>query len=122
MIKSALAAVAALPFLGSAALAGPYVNIESNAGFTGSDYDGAVTDLHVGYEGGLGENAGYYVQAGPAIVSEDGGDSTTELSGKAGIGVDVTENVNVYGEVSFITIDGSDDNGYGTKLGVTYRF
>ena len=122
MIKSALAAVAAAPFFASSALAGPYVNIESNAGFTGSDYDGAVTDLHVGYEGGLGEKAGYYVQAGPAIVSEDGGDSTTELSGKAGIGVDVTDNVNVYGEVSFITIDGSDDNGYGTKVGVNYRF
>ena len=122
MIKSALAAVAALPVLGSAALAGPYVNIESNAGFTGTDYDSAVTDLHVGYEGGLGESAGYYVQAGPAIVSTDGEDRTTELSGKAGIGVDVSENVNVYGEISFITVDGSDDNSYGTKLGVTYRF
>ena len=122
MIKSALAAVAALPVLGSAALAGPYVNIESNAGFTGTDYDSAVTDLHVGYEGCLGENAGYYVQAGPAIVSTDGEDRTTELSGKAGVGVDVSENVNVYGEISFITVDGSDDNSYGTKLGVTYRF
>ena len=122
MIKSALAAVAALPVLGSAALAGPYVNIESNAGFTGSDYDGAVTDLHVGYEGALGESAGYYVQAGPAIVSIDGEDRTTELSGKAGVGVDVTENVNLYGEVSFLTIDGSDDNAYGTKVGVKYTF
>ena len=122
MIKSALAAVAATPFIASSALAGPYVNIESNAGFTGSDYDGAVTDLHVGYEGDLGESAGYYVQAGPAIVSIDGEDRTTELSGKAGIGVDVAENVNLYGEVSFITIDGSDDNGYGTKVGVKYTF
>ena len=122
MIKSALAAVAALPFLGSAALAGPYVNIESNAGFTGSDYDSAVTDLHVGYEGSLGESAGYYVQAGPAIVSVDGEDRTTELSGKAGVGVDLSESLNLYGEVSFITIDGSDDNGYGTKVGVKYTF
>ena len=122
MIKSALAAVAALPVLGSAALAGPYVNIESNAGFTGTDYDSAVTDLHVGYEGDLGDSAGYYVQAGPAIVSEDGEDRTTELSGKAGVGVDLSENLNLYGEVSFITIDGSDDNGYGTKVGVKYTF
>ena len=122
MIKSALAAVAAAPFFASSALAGPYVNVESNAGFTGTDYDAAVTDLHVGYEGNLGDSAGYYVQAGPAIVSVDGEDRTTELSGKAGIGVDLTENLNVYGEVSFITIDGSDDNGYGTKIGATYRF
>ena len=122
MIKSALAAVAALPILGSAALAGPYVNVEANSGFTGTDYEGTVTETHVGYEGPLGEKAGYYVQAGPAFVSPDGGDASTELSGKAGIGVDVTENINVYGEVSFITVDGSDDNGYGTKIGATYRF
>ena len=122
MIKSALAAVVAAPFFASSALAGPYVNIESNAGFTGTDYDSAVTDLHVGYEGALGESAGYYVQAGPAIVSIDGEDRTTELSGKAGVGVDVTENVNLYGEVSFLTIDGSDDNAYGTKVGVKYTF
>ena len=122
MIKSALAALAAAPFFASSALAGPYVNVESNAGFTGTDYDAAVTDLHVGYEGNLGDSAGYYVQAGPAIVSVDGEDRTTELSGKAGIGADVTDNINVYGEVSFITVDGSDDNGYGTKIGVKYTF
>ena len=122
MIKATLAAVAAAPLFAGAAVAGPYVNVETNAGWTGSEYNGAATDLHVGYEGGLGESAGYYVQAGPAIVSTDGEDRTTELSGKAGIGVDVSENVNVYGEISFITVDGSDDNSYGTKLGVTYRF
>ncbi len=122
MIKSALAAVAALPLIGSAAIAGPYVNVESNAGFTGADYDGAVTDFHVGYERPVGEKAGYYVQAGPAIVSIDGEDRTTELSGKVGVGVDVTESVNVYGELAFITLDGSDDIGYGTKVGVKYNF
>lgn len=122
MIKSAMAAVAALPLIGSAAIAGPYVNVESNAGFTGADYDGAITDFHVGYEGPIGETAGYYVQAGPAIVSIDGEDRSTEFSGKAGVGVDLTESVNVYGELAFITIDGSDDVGYGTKLGVKYSF
>ena len=120
MIKSALAAAAALPVLGSAALAGPYVNLEANSGFTGSDYEGTVTEAHVGYDGPLGESAGYYVQAGPAWVSEDGEPVDTELSGKVGIGVDLSESVNVYGELAFITTD--DDNGYGTKFGVTYRF
>lgn len=122
MIKSALAAVAAAPLFAGAAIAGPYVNVETNAGYTGSDYNGATTDLHVGYEDALGENAAWYVQAGPALVSVDGEDLDTEFSGKAGIGVDVTERVNVYGEVSFITVDGSDDNNYGTKLGVKYSF
>ena len=34
------------------ASAGVYVNVENNAGYTGSDYTGAVTDFHVGFEGG----------------------------------------------------------------------
>ena len=120
MIKSALAAVAATPLLAGAAMAGPYVNVEANSGFVGSDYEGTVTETHVGYEGDLGENAGYYVQAGPAFVSEDGEGTDTELSGKAGVSVAVTESVEIYGEISFITDE--DDNGYGTKVGATYRF
>ena len=121
MIKSALAAVAATPLLAGAALAGPYVNVEANSGFVGSDYSGTVTETHVGYEGDLGESAGYYVQAGPAFVAIDGEDGETELSGKAGVSVAATERVDIYGEISFIT-DDSNDNGYGTKLGATYRF
>ena len=120
MIKSAIVAVAATVMSAGAAVAGPYVNVETNAGYTGSNYTGATTDLHVGYEDALGENAGWYIQAGPALVSVDGEDLETEFSGKAGIGVDVTESVNVYGEVSFITAEG--DNGYGTKLGLKYSF
>mgnify|MGYP003150227541 FL=1 len=124
MIKSALVAAAAVAFSGSAALAGPYVNVEQNAGFTGDDFNGSVTDLHVGYEGGIGENASYYIQGGPAIVAVDGEESETEVSGKAGLGINVTDNVNVYGEVSFLTADQSfdDDLGVGTKLGVKYSF
>ena len=122
MIKSVFAATAALSMSAGAAFAGPYVNIETNAGYTGNDYNAATTDLHVGYEGALGEDAGYYVQAGPAIVAVDGEETTTEFSGKAGVGVDVAENVNVYGEVSFLTIDGSDDNNYGVKAGVKFSF
>lgn len=120
MIKQALAAVAALPILGSAAIAGPYVNVEANSGWTGSDYSGTTTEAHVGYAGDLSETASYYVQAGPAFISEDGEATETELSGKAGVGIAVAENVEVYGEISFVTDE--DDNGYGTKFGVTYSF
>ena len=122
MIKSVFAATAALSMSAGAAFAGPYVNIETNAGYTGNDYNAASTDLHVGFEGALGEDAGYYVQAGPAIVAVDGEATTTEFSGKAGVGVDIAENVNVYGEVAFITVDGSDDNNYGLKAGLKYTF
>ena len=121
MIRSI--AIAALGIVGSASasLAGPYVNIEANSGFIGSDYVGTVTDLHIGYEDALGESASYYIQGGPAIVSPDGGDQDTELSGKIGISADVTDKLGVYGELSFIT-NGSNDAGYGSKAGVKYSF
>ena len=125
MIKTAFAAAAAAVAFAApgAALAGPYVNVEANSGFTGSNYTGTNTDLHVGYEGPLGEAASYYVQAGATIVSPDGGDVDTVPSGKAGIGVSVTESLGVYGEVSFVgSGDSSIDRGYGTKAGIKYSF
>ena len=85
MFKPVIAALAAAPLFAGAAFAGPYVNIETNAGWTGDDYTGATTDLHVGYEGDLGETASYYVQAGPAVVAVDGLDTETQFSGKAGL-------------------------------------
>ena len=120
MIKSVFAAAAVTICSAGAAFAGPYVNVEANSGWAGSDYEGTVTELHVGYEGELGESAGWYAQAGPAIVSPDGEESSTEFSGKVGVGVELTERLEAYGEISFIT--GDDDTGYGTKAGVTYRF
>ena len=125
MIKSTLAAVAAAPLFAGAAVAGPYVNIETNAGFTGSDYEGATTETHVGWEGDLGTSAGWYIQGGPAFVAVDGEDGVTELSGKVGIGVDVTERLNVYGEVAAITVDEMDfdeDLNLAAKAGVKYSF
>jgi len=121
MIKSVFAATAALSMSAGAALAGPYVNVESNAGWTGDDYTGATTDIHVGYEGTVGA-AGYYVQAGPAVIAVDGAETETQFSGKAGIGVPVTDAIGVYGEVSFLTADDDDDFGLGGKLGVKYNF
>ena len=108
-----------------AALAGPYVNVEANAGWTGDDYTGATTDLHVGYEGAIGETgASFYVQGGPAIVAADGAENSTRFSGKAGIGVPVTDAFSAYGELSFITAEDEfmDDLGVGGKLGVKYNF
>ena len=123
MIKSVFAATAAVSMSAGAALAGPYVNVETNAGWTGSDYAGATTDLHVGYEGSVGETgASFYVQGGPAIITPDGGDTETVFSGKAGIGAPVTDALGVYGEVSFATGVGDADTGYGGKLGLKYNF
>tara|TARA_B100000925_G_C21722229_1_gene351399 strand:- start:158 stop:529 length:372 start_codon:yes stop_codon:yes gene_type:complete len=123
MFKSVFAAVAAAPLFAGAALAGPYVNVEANAGWTGDDYAGATTDFHVGYEGALGDSASYYVQGGASLVSPDGGESDTVPSGKAGLGFGVTDALGAYGEVSFIGSGDDDiDRGYGAKLGLKYNF
>ena len=122
MFKTTIAAAAAAIALApAAALAGPYVNVETNAGWVGDDYTAATTDLHVGFEGEVGA-ASYYVQAGPAVVAVDGQDTDTQFSGKAGVGVPVSDALGVYGELSFLTADDSDNNGYGGKLGMKYNF
>ena len=122
MFKTTIAAAAAAIALApAAALAGPYVNVETNAGWVGDDYTAATTDLHVGFEGEAGA-ASYYVQAGPAIVAVDGQETDTQFSGKAGVGFPVSEAIGVYGEMSFLTADDDDDFGLGGKLGVKYNF
>ena len=117
MIKPLVIAVSGV-LAGSAAWAGPYVNVENNAGYQ-DGYLGSTTDLHIGYEGGSGPY-GFYVQGGPAIVAPDGGDTEFELSGKVGASVQAAENFSVYGELSFITAE--DDPVIGTKLGAKYSF
>ena len=125
MIKTAFAASAAAVAFAApgAALAGPYLNVEANSGFTGSDYTGTTTDFRVGYEDALGESASYYIQAGASVVSTDGVGSETVPSGKAGLGVALSDALGAYGEVSFQG-SGSDsvDRGYGTKVGLKYSF
>ena len=124
MFKTTIAAAAAAIALApAAALAGPYVNVEANSGWTGSDYNSTTTDLHVGYEGALGDSGSYYVQGGASVVSPDGAESDTVPSGKAGLGLALTDALGAYGEVSFVgSGDSNIDRGYGTKLGVKFNF
>ena len=104
------------------AFAGVYVNVESNASYTGADYETRTTDFHVGYEGG-NDTFDYYVQGGPAVVAADGADdSDTQLSGKVGASIAATEKLGFYGEISVITAEGDVDNSWGTKIGTKYSF
>ena len=124
MFKTVFAATAALFTSAGAALAGPYVNVETNAGWAGDDYVGATTDVHVGFEGEVG-TASVYVQGGPAIVAIDGEENETRISGKVGVGVPVTDALGIYGELSAITATDEfemDDLSVGGKLGVKYNF
>ncbi len=113
-----LAILPAALFAAAPALAGPYVNVENNAAFSGSNFSGHVTDFHLGYESG-NDVASYYVQAGPSIFAPDGSEEKTLLTGKIGGSVQATERLSVYGEVA-ATFD--DVNDYGTKVGLKYSF
>ena len=127
-IKSTLAAAAAAPFLlSSAAFAGPYVNLESNASYPDGDYSGATTDLAVGFEGTASEGKiAYYIQGGPAFVHSEAADDTeTQFSGKVGASVGVSEDLAVYAEVSGISDEeasGDDIINFGGKLGAKFTF
>ena len=126
-IKSTIAAIAASPFLlAGAAFAGPYVNVESNISYPDGDYSGATTDLHIGFEGALGEKADYYVQGGPSFIAVDGTDgSEGEFSGKVGVNVAATESIGVYGEISGVTAEDSSNEdivNWGAKLGAKFTF
>ena len=97
------------------AIAGPYANIEVNSGFVGDDYTSSVIENHIGYEGD-----GWYVQGGPAILNGDGTEPELEFSGKVGASVALSEDVDLYGEVSFLT--GDEESSYGAKAGVKWTF
>jgi outer membrane autotransporter protein len=116
-IALALASV----FVTAPAFAGPFVNVESNASYTGSDYKSRTTDFHVGWEGG-NDSFDYYVQGGPALVSSDGADGETQMSGKVGANIAATDQLGFYGEVSVLTAEGDADNDWGTKVGAKYSF
>ena len=120
-MKTIALAIAASTFA-VPAFAGPYVNVETNANYTGSDYTSRGTDLHVGFEKTSGP-VDWYVQGGKTINAVDGADSDSAWSGKVGGSVSATDKLGVYGEFSFANIaDEEIDNTYGTKLGVKYSF
>jgi len=129
-IKSTIAAAFAAPFLlSSAAFAGPYVNVESNLSYPDGDYSAATTDVHIGYEGTVGAEGkiAYYVQGGPSLNhSETTDDTETEISGKIGASVPVSDDLGIYAEISGAT-DGEDADGdtvrnWGAKIGAKFTF
>jgi hypothetical protein len=123
-MKSVIAAGLLLGIAHGTAIAAPYVNVESNSGWSGSNYQATSIETHFGFGGDLSETTSAYIQAGPAFINAEGVDSETEISGKAGLGVDLSEKLNLYGELSFLTEDRSfeEDLNLGLKAGATYTF
>ena len=118
MKKFILVAVAAT--ISSPVLARPYVNVETRAKFTGTDYKSRATDLHIGYESKV-KDVAWYIQGGKTLNAADGADSDSNWSGKTGIKVPVTNKLGVYGELSFAQVEDADNN-WGTKLGTKFTF
>jgi len=118
-MKSIIATGILLSF-GSAAVAGPYANIETNASYTGDTYGGTVTEIHKGYDFGS-----WQIQGGPAFVNPRGEAGRAEFSAKVMGATQLNEDLELYGEVSVMTKDKSvdfSDFNIGTKVGVTYTF
>ena len=92
-----------------------YVNPEYNQGFLGATSLGGVLNLDVGVE-----NGPFYAQLGPALAT---GTGTSEwgIAGKAGVSGKVSDQMNLYAEVSAAKFDGAD-TGYGLKVGSKYTF
>ena len=119
-MKKIALALATISFASTPAMAGVYINAESNGSYTGNNFTGRATDLHLGYEGDVG-SLGYYIQGGPAFTSPDGADGNTDFSGKGGLSIAASEKLDIYGEVSFLT-DEVNDTAYGTKIGAKFKF
>jgi|TARA_R100000455_G_scaffold29151_1_gene19129 hypothetical protein len=110
MLKSALGAVAALLAFGGAGICGEvFLNPEFN-GSAGADtgFGAASLEGHIGYE----FDNGISIQAGPALLIPDQGESEVELSGKVNVGSGP-----LYGEASFIT---GDELTVGIKAGARF--
>ena len=118
MLKTASAAIAAMAIAAPAAIAGPYANIENNAGWTGSSFGATTTDFHVGYEGSTGV-LGYYIQGGPSYVQPNGAEGETIFTGKVGGSVAANQKLDLYGELSMAS---GDVKSYGSKVGLKYKF
>jgi len=117
-MKSIIAAGLLIGCAHGAAIAGPYVNVETQSKFTGSDYSKTATDFFLGYENKVG-NVGYFIEGGPSMTTLDGGETDTVPAGKVGFSIKPTEKLKMYGELS---ASFEDTNSYGTKAGVTYSF
>lgn len=111
MIKPSLFAVGAIALSSGSAIAGNvYLNPEANVGIgADSGVGGGIGELHVGYS----FDNGAYLQAGPAALFPDSGETEIKFSGKAGIGSGP-----LYGEVSFIT---GDELTFGLKAGAKFN-
>ena len=123
-MKKIFALSTASIFAAAPAVAGPYVNFETNQKFDTGDYSSTLAETHVGWETNLGKSSKFYIQGGPAIKFIDDGDNQSLASGKVGIKSALTQRLSVYGELKAYTGDeyNFDTLAVGVKSGIKYSF
>ena len=126
MFKSAIAAVAAAPFLASAAFAGPYVESKTTAAGTltnGGTYKGAQTEVRGGYETKVGTSGlKVYGEVGPGYEWNNKGTNEGVAVGEVGLSYPLADNVSVKAKV--VGEYGLDSEAFdlGGELKVRYSF
>jgi hypothetical protein len=122
MFKSAIAAVAATPFLASAAFAGPYVESKNTGAVVDGDYSGAQTEVRVGYEEKFEDGVTVFGEIGPGYEWNDGGANEGVAVGEVGVNFPIVENltgkVKVAGEYGF----DSEVFALGGEIKIRYSF
>ena len=118
MFKPLLAAAAAT-LLVAPAHAGYYIYSEIESDYEGTEYTDSEITTRIGYETEISESTEVYIELGPSVSLEDGGDADTRLGVEVGADVALTDNLEAYGEVELVT---GPTNDYGTKFGLQYNF
>jgi outer membrane autotransporter protein len=125
MFKSAIAAVAATPFIASAAFAGPYVESKTTTALSDGTYKGAQTELRVGYEEKVAPTVTVFGEIGPGYEWTKGTTTTTGETvavGEVGVKVKATDKVSVNAKVTGEYGNTSEIFDMGGELKVRYSF
>jgi len=122
MFKFAIAAVAAAPFLATAAFAGPYVESKTTAGLSNGDYEGSQTELRVGYEEKVAPTVTVFGEIGPGYEWTNGGANETVVVGEVGVTVQASERVSINAKVDSEYGNTSKLFDLGGELKVRYSF
>jgi len=126
MFKSAIAAVAATPFLASAAFAGPYVESKTTGGGViteGGTFKGIQTEVRGGYETKVGTSGlKVYGEVGPGYEWNNGGTNEGVVVTEVGLSYPLAKQLSlktkVTGEYGF----DSEEFAIGGEVKVRYSF
>ena len=126
MIKSTIAALAAVPFFAGAAMAGPYVESKTTAAGTitdGGTYKGAQTEVRGGYETKVGTSGlKVYGEVGPGYEWNNGGTNEGVVVSEIGFSYPLAKQVSVKAKVTGEYGLDSEAFDLGGELKVRYSF